>query len=149
MVGLSIGDVARRAGISTSAIRYYERIGILPKPPRASGRRRYDASILDRLAMVRFAKQVGFSINEIMILLGDTTGRPPPEKWRKLAHEKMTEVDQLIEQASMVRRMLLDTLDQKCPKLVERGASLSNTGPERGGRSRLQKYKRQGNENTN
>jgi len=126
VVGLSIGDVARRAGMSTSAIRYYERIGILPKPPRASGQRRYDASILERLAMVRFARRVGFTVGEITVLLNGSPGRPPPEKWRRLAHDKVAEVDQLIAQASTVRRLLLDTLDQKCPKLVERGASLTN-----------------------
>ena len=137
MVGLGIGEVARRAGLSTSAIRYYERIGILPKPPRAGGRRRYDASVLERLAMVRFAKQVGFTIDEIMMLLSGSPGRPPPEKWRQLAHDKIDEVDQFIARASMIRSMLLETLDQKCPKLVERGQSLVNAGRSGGTASSL------------
>ena len=128
MIGLSIGDIARRAEMSASAIRYYERMGLLPAPPRAGGRRCYDESILERLAMVRFAKRVGFSMSEILVLLGGSTGRPPPERWRKLAHDKVTEIEQLIAQASTVRGMLLDTLDQKCPKLVERGASLTKVG---------------------
>ena len=124
MPGMSIGEVARRAGMRPSAVRYYERIGILPKPPRASGRRCYDEAILERLAMVRFAKRVGFTISEVKILLCGSPGRPPPETWRKLAHHKMAELDRFITDASVVRRMLLETLDQQCPKLVERGASL-------------------------
>src|SRR5215468_7082913 len=126
MPDLSIGEIARSAGIPTSTIRYYERIGLLPKPPRAGGRRRYDESILERLAMVRFAKQVGFSVAEIRILLSGAPGRPPPERWRKLAHEKLAQVDRLIGEASAVRQLLLDTLDRKCPKLVERGRAIAH-----------------------
>jgi MerR family redox-sensitive transcriptional activator SoxR len=125
MSGLSIGEIAGRAGVRPSTIRYYERIGLLPKPPRAGGRRRYDDSILECLAMVRFAKQVGFSVAEIRILFSGASGRPPPERWRKLAHEKLTQVDRLIEEAAAVRQLLLDTLDRKCPKLVERGRAIA------------------------
>ena len=129
MMGLSIGEVARRAGLRPSAIRYYEKIGLLPKTPRVNGRRRYDESALERLAIVRFAKQVGFSIAEVVILLNGAPGRPPPERWRRLAHEKLTELDRLISKASAVRQALLETLDQKCPKLVERGYSLRLGSP--------------------
>jgi len=121
MPDLSIGEIARRAGMRPSAIRYYEKIGLLPKTPRVNGRRRYDELALERLAIVRFAKRVGFSIAEMTILLSGAPGRPPPERWRGLAHEKLTQLDQLIAEASAVRKTLLDTLDQKCPKLVERG----------------------------
>jgi DNA-binding transcriptional MerR regulator len=125
--GLSIGEVADRAGIRPSTIRYYERLGLLPAPPRASGRRRYDESILDRLAIVQFARRMGFTINEIKTLLSGSPGRPPPEMWRNLAHAKLAEVDRFIADAASVRKMLLETLDQKCPKLVERGTALIST----------------------
>jgi DNA-binding transcriptional MerR regulator len=124
MPDLSIGEIAGRAGIRPSAIRYYERVGLLPKPPRESGRRRYDESILDRIAIVHFGKRVGFSLAELKILLNGAAPRPPPERWRNLAHERVAQVDQLIAEASVVRQLLLETLDQKCPKLVERGLSL-------------------------
>jgi len=124
MTDLSIGEVAVEAGLRTSAIRYYEKIGLLPKPLRRNGRRRYDRAILERLAIVHFAKRVGFSITEMKMLLGGGPGRPPPERWRNLAHERVAQVDQLIAEASVVRQLLLETLDQKCPKLVERGLSL-------------------------
>src|SRR5262245_51747656 len=88
MPGMSIGEVARRMGLRPSAIRYYERLGLIPKAPRLSGRRRYDERVLERLAMVRFAQHVGFSIAEIKVLLGGVEGRPPTERWRKLAAAK-------------------------------------------------------------
>jgi len=129
MPDLSIGEVAIRSGVRTSAIRYYEKIGLLPKPPRVNGRRRYDTAILERLAIIGFAKRVGFGIAETVVLLEGSAGRPPPERWRKLAHEKMTELDRLIAGASAVRKMLLATLDQKCPKLAERGYALTGEPP--------------------
>jgi MerR family transcriptional regulator, redox-sensitive transcriptional activator SoxR len=124
MTDLSIGEVAAQASVRTSAIRYYERMGLLPKPLRRNGRRRYDGTILERLAIIQFAKRVGFSIAEMKILLDGVPGRPPPERWRKLAHEKVTQIDQLIADATTVHRMLLATLDQECPKLVERARLL-------------------------
>src|SRR5262245_66529242 len=51
MAGMSIGEVARKMGLRSSAIRYYERLGLLPKAPRVSGRRRYDERMLERAAM--------------------------------------------------------------------------------------------------
>jgi len=89
---MSIGEVARKMGLRSSAIRYYEKLGLIPKAPRLSGRRRYDERALERLAMVRFAKHVGFSIAEIKVLLRGVDGRPPPERWRKLAAEKVAQV---------------------------------------------------------
>src|SRR5437660_2386411 len=124
MAGMSIGEVARKMGLRSSAIRYYERLGVIPKAPRLSGRRRYDERVLERLAMVRFAKHVGFTIAEIKVLLGGVEGRPPTERWRKLAAEKVAQVDAFVAQARTIRKMLAETLVFQCPKLVERGRAL-------------------------
>jgi MerR family transcriptional regulator, redox-sensitive transcriptional activator SoxR len=124
MPGMSIGEVARRMGLRPSAIRYYERLGLIPKAPRLSGRRRYDERVLERLAMVRFAQHVGFSIAEIKVLLRGVEGRPPTERWRKLAAEKVAQVDAFVTQAWAVRKLLSETLVFQCPKLVERGRAL-------------------------
>src|SRR5262249_38975355 len=123
MAGMSIGEVARKMGLRSSAIRYYERLGLLPKAARVSGRRQYDDRVLERLAMVRFAKHVGFSVAELKVLLGGVEGRPPTERWRKLA-EKVAQVDQFVAQARSIRKLLSETLDFQCPKLVERGRAL-------------------------
>ena len=124
MRGMSIGEVARKMGLRSSAIRYYEKLGLIPKAPRLSGRRRYDERVLERLAMVRFAQHVGFSIAEIKVLLRGVDGRPPPERWHKLAAEKVAQVDAFVAQARTIRKLLSETLDFQCPKLVERGRAL-------------------------
>jgi len=74
--------------------------------------------------MVRFAKHVGFTVAEIKVLLAGVEGRPPTERWRKLAAEKVAQVDAFVAQARMIRKMLSETLDFQCPKLVERGRAL-------------------------
>jgi MerR family redox-sensitive transcriptional activator SoxR len=129
VTAMTIGEVARRSGLRPSAIRYYEALGLLPKPRRAGGRRRYDDDVLKRLAMVRFAKHVGFSMEEVKLLLDGVHGRPPTERWRKLARAKAKEVAEFIAHATTVQTMLLDTLGHQCPKLVERGDALPAREP--------------------
>jgi MerR family redox-sensitive transcriptional activator SoxR len=127
MTGMTIGEVARRAELRPSAIRYYEKLGLLPKPPRESGQRRYDARVLERLAIVRFAKFVGFKVDEIRLLLDGSPDRPPPQRWRQVAEKKVAHIDALITEAIAVRALLQTTLRQKCPKLVERGLELAKS----------------------
>jgi MerR family transcriptional regulator, redox-sensitive transcriptional activator SoxR len=124
MRGLSIGEVARRASVRPSAIRYYESLGLVAEPERISGKRRYDRQVLERLPIIRFAKHVGFKVAEIKQLLDGTEGRPPPKRWRNLAKQKRAEVDDIIARAIAIRKLLDNTLDQKCPHLVERGSGL-------------------------
>lgn len=124
MLDLSIGDVARRAGLRTSAIRYYEKMGLLPRTARVCGQRRYDPQILERLAIVRLCQYVGLRIAEIKWLLNEVPGRPPPERWRALAKDRLAKVNVLIAEAKAIRELLQMTLEHKCPKLVEHGISL-------------------------
>jgi MerR family redox-sensitive transcriptional activator SoxR len=122
---MSIGEVASEAGLRPSAIRYYERLGVLPKTVRVSGRRQYDDGVVERLAIVKFAKQVGFTMDEVRDLLDGIDRRPPPERWRRMAERKLTEVAQLITDAKAIKKMLADSLAHQCPKLVERGRSVA------------------------
>jgi MerR family redox-sensitive transcriptional activator SoxR len=108
---MSIGEVAQRASVRPSALRYYEGVGLLPPPERANGRRRYDGEVLrevlDRLAVVRVAQQAGFTISEIRTLLdGFSEDTPPSERWRLLAEEKLPEVEKLVERALDMKRLL-------------------------------------------
>ena len=134
MVGsMSIGEVARTAGVRPSAVRYYEGVGLLPPPERENGRRRYDGEVLrevlDRLAVVRVAQQAGFTISEIGTLLdGLSEDTPPSKRWRVLAREKLTEVDALIDCAQGMKYLLERGLRCECLRLedcilVGRGAS--------------------------
>jgi MerR family redox-sensitive transcriptional activator SoxR len=102
---LTIGEVARQAGMTVSRIRYYESIGVLPEPPRVGGKRRYSEEILRRLAIVDAAQRVGFTLDEIRDLLCSRE-LPAHERLRELALLKLPELDDLIERASAVRRLL-------------------------------------------
>ena len=115
---LSIGKVARKAGVSVSAIRFYERRGLLPEPERVGGQRRYTDAVVPRLGIIAAAKQVGFSLDEIAILLTSTDeGTPAHEQLRSLAASKLPEVDVLIEHAQGVRNWLLAASECGCETL--------------------------------
>ena len=136
MPGMTIGEVARRAELRPSAIRYYEKLGLLPKPPRQSGQRRYDPRVLERLAIVRFAKFAGFTVADIRLLLEGSPDRPPPQRWRQIAEKRVAHIDAFITEAIAVRALLQTTLRQKCPKLVERGLELAKSAQQFDGRRR-------------
>lgn len=114
---LSIGEVAGRAGLRTSAIRYYEDAGILPAPERVGGRRRYDPQVVDLLALVRFCRRVGFSLAEVRELMTSPSGRAGKERWRRLVDRRLADVDALIEQAELTRRVLERSRDCECVTL--------------------------------
>jgi MerR family redox-sensitive transcriptional activator SoxR len=102
---LAIGEVAERAGMSTSRIRYYEARGLLPEPERAAGKRRYAEDVFRRLAIIDAAQRVGFTLEEIRDLLG-SRDQPAHERLRQLALLKLPELDDLIARATSVRRVL-------------------------------------------
>lgn len=113
--GLAIGEVARRAGVNASAIRYYERVGLLEEPGRVNGRRRYGPEVLDLLAMIRVAQRAGFTIAETRTLMdGFSAEDPPSERWRVLARKKLTEVEVLIDRARAMKRLLERGLRCEC-----------------------------------
>lgn len=123
---LTISEVARQIGLQPSAIRYYERIGLLPDPPRISGQRRYDSTVLYRLAIVLRARQLGFTLDEIrQLFFGFRQVTRASERWQKLSQRKLGELDALMDDISTVRRLLkkvmchchCETLDQ-CGKRI-------------------------------
>ena len=116
---LAIGDVAARAGVEPSAIRYYESIGLLPKPRRAGGKRRYDSDVLDRLALIALAKDAGFTMGEIKDLVSETTPTSvPAEKWKRLATRKLAELDEAAARLKRMRRVLRSALECGCVDLA-------------------------------
>lgn len=118
MEQLSIGEVARRTGLRTSALRYYEDAGIIPPPRRVNGQRRYDAEVLTRIAVIRMAQEAGFTIEEVKTLIsGFPSGTPASARWQSLAHQKLAEVDALIARAQAMRRVLEESLACGCLSL--------------------------------
>src|SRR5271166_5037331 len=107
MAQLSISQVARQVGLRASAIRYYEEIGILEPARRVSGQRRYDQTVLYRLAVVRRAQDAGFTLDEIrQLFFGFSPTTPVSQRWRKIAERKMVELDARIEQIQSMRKLL-------------------------------------------
>ncbi len=115
---LSIGEVAQRAGSSVSAIRFYEREGLLPEAERVSGQRRFPGETVQRLGAIDVAKQAGFSLEEVGILLTSIDdGAPAYEQLRALAVRKLPEVDALIARAQAMREWLTTASDCGCDSL--------------------------------
>src|SRR6202043_1787809 len=102
---LAIGEVARRAAMSASRIRFYESCGVLPEPERLAGKRRYLPDVLRRLAIIDAAQRMGFTLDDIRELLGSRK-EPAHERLRQLALLKIPEIDALIDRATSVRRLL-------------------------------------------
>lgn len=115
---LTIGQVAAQVGIATSAIRYYERNGVLPAPARVSGQRRYTQAIVDRLRVLDVAKRAGFTLDEAKVLLATIDGGTPAhEKLQALATRKLPEVHALIARAESMRDWLTTATGCGCDTL--------------------------------
>lgn len=114
---MSIGEVARRAGVATSLIRYYERIGLLPEPARSSGQRRYDAEVLGRLGFIGVAQSAGFKLREIRQLIDGPDGLAEP--MRALSRDKLAEVEALLERAQAMKGWLEVAQECGCVSVAE------------------------------
>lgn len=118
---LMISEVARQVGLQASAIRYYERIGLLPPAFRISGQRRYDRTAVYRLAIIQRARELGFTLDEIrQLFFGFREITRASERWQTLSQRKLAELDRLMDGIKVVRALLknltrrcrCDTLDQ-------------------------------------
>ena len=104
---LTIGEVARRAGVAASSIRYYERIGLLPQPDRLAGQRRYDAAVLGRLGFIGVAQSAGFKLREIKELVASVdSANGMGEQMRSLSGQKLSEVEALLERTKAMKGWL-------------------------------------------
>lgn len=122
----SIGEVASRAGLKASSIRYYESIGLLPQPERAGGQRRYGDSVLKRLAVIELAQRAGFTLAETRTLLNGFSAKVPPSaRWRALADRKLPEIEALIARANAMKRLLEEGLECDCLSLDDCGLLLA------------------------
>lgn len=117
MKGVLIGTIAKRAGVTASAIRYYEAVGILDPPPRRNGQRRYGTEVLVQLALIRKARVLGFSIAELRELFGEfPDDATASERWHALAERKIADLDAVIARAGAIREMLGESLACRCDR---------------------------------
>jgi MerR family redox-sensitive transcriptional activator SoxR len=104
---LTIGQVAERAGLRTSHIRFYEKVGVLPEPERVSGHRRYREDVVHRLSMIDVAQRAGLSLDEIAPLTGpENRSADTSRHIRALADEKLPHIEALIARAQAVKHWL-------------------------------------------
>ena len=126
---LTISDVARVFGLRTSAIRYYEQIGILPAPMRMNGQRRYDNSALYRLAVVQRARETGFTLEEIReLFFGFPPGTRPPKRWHELSQRKIAELRERMKRLELMETLLKRVKDCRCDALDQCGEKILRQG---------------------
>jgi MerR family redox-sensitive transcriptional activator SoxR len=127
---LNISEVAREVGLRSSAIRYYEKIGLLPPAERKGKQRRYDTTALYRLAIIQRARQLGFTLDEIrQLFFGFSSATRASTRWQQLSRQKLAEFDNLMDSVKAVQWLLkkmqqncnCETLDQ-CGKGIFRSA---------------------------
>ncbi len=112
---MRIGELAAQAKLRTSAVRYYESVGLIPAPARVSGRRDYGDEALDRLRLIAALQLAGFSLGEIrslISLLG--SGGGSTARWRKAASSKLEELDAKMARLRKARRALERAIDCGC-----------------------------------
>ena len=119
-MGLLIGEVARRAGLSTSALRYYERVGLLPPPARVSKRRIYDSKVISRIRIILLALDAGFTVKETKTFLsGYPLSTTPAERWRALAVKKLAELDAQMTRLAQMKSILNDSFQCRCMRIED------------------------------
>ena len=122
---LAISEVARVFGLRTSAIRYYEQIGILPPPLRKNGQRCYDKSVLYRLAVVQRAREMGFTLDEIReLFFGFEPGTSPPKRWHQVSKRKIAELRNRMKRLKMMETLLKRMEKCHCAALEECGEKM-------------------------
>jgi len=130
MSQLTIGHLAERAGVATSAIRFYESRGLISSVRTTGNQRRYQQSTLRRIAFIRTAQRVGLSLDEIGEALATLpAGRTPTKAdWHRLSTAWRPRLDEQIERIERLRDRLDSCIGCGCLSL--RSCALSNPGDE-------------------
>lgn len=138
---LTIGELARRAGVATSSLRYYEDVGLLPPAERVSGQRRYTPSMLGAVGVILLLRDVGFTLREMKELL--EARADAPRGWRDLTERKLADLDRRIATTQVAREALVHALGCEhhdifdCPNFQAvvadhlAGRALDQSGPHR------------------
>src|SRR5262245_52150500 len=108
---LTIGELARRAGVATSALRYYEDLGLLPPATRISGQRRYRESAAGLVGIILLLRDVGFSLSEQKAFMASRA--VALDEWRRLARRKLAQLDEQIAKARAAQEAINRAL--RCP----------------------------------
>jgi len=125
---LSISEVAEAMGLQSSALRYYERQGLIMPAARVGGRRHYDQSVLQRLAAIALLREAGFTIAEVGQLLGPGTSQ---QAWREMAEQKLGQIEAHLARVAAARELLISALHCDCSGLDACGLVSARRGRHR------------------
>ncbi len=121
MAEISISEVTQQTCLPPSTLRYYEEIGLIHPTRRVGGRRQYDESVLQRLALIQTGQQAGFSLAEVGVLLNNilNAGAGSAAGWHELVNRKLKEMDALLHNIQNMKRLLEDIMDCDDASLAE------------------------------
>jgi MerR family transcriptional regulator, redox-sensitive transcriptional activator SoxR len=129
MSSMSIGRVAEICGLAPSAIRYYEKAGLLPAPIRVSRQRRYGTEVIGRLRLLQVAREAGFTIAETRTFVaGFSTLTPPAIRWRTLAERKLEEITTQMQRLRRMKALLESGFHCRCMS-IDDCARIIGTAP--------------------
>jgi MerR family transcriptional regulator, redox-sensitive transcriptional activator SoxR len=129
---LSIGHVAQICGMAPSAIRYYEKAGLLPKPVRVSRQRRYGAEVIGQLRLLQVAREAGFSIAETRTFVaGFSATTRPAVRWRTLAKRKLEQIEGQISQLERMKVLLESGFHCQCLSIEDCARIIGTASPPR------------------
>ena len=120
MAEISITEVTQQTGVRPSTLRYYEEIGLIHPTRRVGGRRQYDESVFQRLALIQTGQQAGFTLAEVGVLLQtvlDAESRGA--EWHALANRKLSEMDAMLRNIQNMKLLLEDIMNCDDASLAE------------------------------
>lgn len=125
---LTVSEVARRSGFAASALRYYEREGLIRATRTGGGQRRFERNVLRRLAFIRAARNVGLSLEEIRVELAELPDLRTPTRadWGRISRSWRRRLDEQIEALQALRDGLQSCIGCGCLSL--RSCAMSNPG---------------------
>ena len=133
---LTVGELAKRAGVATSALRFYEERGLIRSERNASGHRRYPRAVARRVAFIVFAQRVGLSLDEILVELDKlpVDSVPTSEEWDRLTYTWRVRIDERIAELECLQEGLSDCIGCGCLSLehcniLNRDDQMANRGP--------------------
>jgi DNA-binding transcriptional MerR regulator len=120
MAAISITQVTQRSGLPASTLRYYEEIGLLRSTGRVGGRRQYDDSVLQRLALIQTGQLAGFTLAEIAALIASMEdSQAEGIDWQALVRRKLHEMDAQMRNIQDMKRLLEAIMDCEDEHLAE------------------------------
>jgi DNA-binding transcriptional MerR regulator len=131
---LTIGEVALRAGVRTSTLRYYDDEGLVVPSARVGGRRRYGPVAVEQVATIRFCRALGFTLDEIRVILAAPRGKAQKARWRGLVDAKIAALDAVVAQAGAMAEVLRVSRDCDCVDVSECASKAARCGEADGSR---------------